>query len=206
VDARLTHFYHVWADGNWEEPVEEHIVALKHSGLLTVLDNIRVGYVGTDENIDKAENFLRSEIPHRTITRSLTGWEQETMRHIKPYTAAHPDVHVFYAHTKGAFSPVDINVQWRRSMTYHTVIRWEDAVAALDTHDASGCHWVQDAGGPWFFGGTYWWANGTYLAGLEDISFNSRWSAEHWIGTGNPLIYDLNPGHPAGEATFTTTW
>ena len=128
------------------------------------------------------------------------------MRHIKPWVLLHPNCRVFYAHTKGAWSPVDINVRWRRSMTYHTVIMWQDAVRALDDRDAAGCHWVQDQHGPWFLGGTYWWANADYLSRLPDVPFVSRWSAEHWIGMGDPQVFDLNPGHPAGQATFTTSW
>jgi len=44
--VRLSHFYHVYADGAWEAPVTEHLHALTVSGLLDSLDDLFVGIVG----------------------------------------------------------------------------------------------------------------------------------------------------------------
>jgi hypothetical protein len=44
--VRLTHFYHVFADGDWETPAREHFAALETSGLMGELDSIFLGCGG----------------------------------------------------------------------------------------------------------------------------------------------------------------
>lgn len=203
VAQPVDHFYHVYAGGNWQEPVQEHLQALKESGLADILDHFYVGYVGSDEQIKEAEKLIASEIDAVTINKSKTGWEQETMGKITQYLGDNP---VLYAHTKGSSDPSAINIAWRRSMTKECVIKWERAMGALSQHDAVGCHWVQSADLKWFFGGTFWWATPDYLRTLPVIRNENRWQAEHWIGL-NPSVkvFDLKPGHP-GNIPYDTDW
>ena len=199
----IDHFYHVYAGGQWKEVVKEHIQALRQSGLDQQIEHMYVGYVGTPEQTDEAEQFICSELETVTINKSETGWEQETMRLIPKYVT---DKTVLYAHTKGASRQSDHQTTWRRSMTKECIINWERAIAALSDHDIVGCHWLCAADGKWFFGGTFWWASAEYLRTLPDINNENRFQAEHWVGL-NPNVraFDLKPGHP-GELPLNIDW
>jgi hypothetical protein len=199
----MIHFYHVYAAGHWQEPVQEHIASLEYSGIAQHLTRIYVGYVGSDKQIAEAEQFIQERIPTTTIARSAEGWEQETMGHIPNYVTDQP---VLYSHTKGASDPSPINKAWRRSMTQECIINWRRCLVELQTHDIVGCHWLMAADLKWFFGGTYWWANADYIRTLPEIRKENRFQAEHWIGL-NPNVkaFDLKPCHP-GVIDLKTDW
>lgn len=193
----MIHFYHVYADGQWQDPVGEHVEALTKFGLLDALDKMYVGYVGSKDNIKQAEKFIKRNTSSKveTINKASGGWEQETMRLIPGYIT---DERVLYCHSKGSADPSPINIAWRRDMTMECVVDWRRAVLMLDKHDAVGSHWVEEPDkGRRFFGGTYWWANAEYLLSLPAVGEETRFHAEYWIGEGqDPKICDLKPGHP----------
>lgn len=197
----ISHFYHVYANGLWQDPVREHLDALISSELYDNLDNVFVGFVGSEENVDKAKEYLSSRINYTAVAQQEEGWEQVTMKHVRFHAHAYDGI-TFYAHTKGAHDPSRINIEWRKSMTYFNVIRWRDAVHHLKTFDTVGTHWCNNA----FWGGTYWWANNFYLRRLPDVCNEDRWDAEEWIGLADlKMVYDMNPGWPAFER-FVTQW
>lgn len=200
----MIHFYHVYADGRWQDPLEEHVEALTKFGLLDALDKMYVGYVGSDENVKQAEKYMRKNTSGKaeTINKASGGWEQETMRLIPAHIT---DEAVLYCHSKGSSDPSPINIAWRRSMTMECVVDWRRPVLMLKNNDAVGPHWLTYDKIP-FFGGNFWWANAQYLLSLPLIEEENRWNAESWIGMGeNPRIYDLKPGHP-GETPLDTDW
>lgn len=201
--STVTHFYHVYAGGEWRDPVSEHIQALYYSEVAQHMKRFYVGYVGTDEQIAEAEQYIQQHIPSVTIARSPSGWEQETMRHIPDYLTDGP---VLYAHTKGSSHVNDFTAGWRRSMTKECIINWRYCLTKLEDNDIAGCHWLQAEDGKWFYGGTYWWATTQYLRKLPPVGEENRFMAEHWIGL-NPEVkaFDLKPGHP-GEIHPSTDW
>jgi len=202
----LIHFYHVFADGNWEIPVNEHIAALKSHDLYKNLNKFYIGFVGNVANIDLAKQHITQKCDFEVIKESPAGWEQETMKEI-PSLIANKSANVLYAHTKSASDTSEINVAWRKSMTFFNIVKWKKASGKLKTYDTCGCHLVEDqtTGVP-FYGGTFWWATAKYLQTLPPIKENNRWDAELWIGQ-NPEAkhFDTNPGWPAHNL-FTTSW
>jgi len=197
--TRLTHFFHVYADGNFSTPIREHFMEVKESGLLGVLDSVRVGIVGTSENQARVlELFDELEVPVRVVATASTGWEQVTLK--KLYTfCKQDDGFVFYAHTKGAWSPNSMAHPWRVSMIHDTVTRWRECVSALG--------WVQTAGPFWlrsddpmhrehksFFAGNFWWARSEYVARLPQLKNENRFQAEGWIGLGSPSVRIMREG------------
>ena len=200
----IYHFYHIYADGAWEIPVEEHIGALKFSKLEYYLNEFNIGIVGNIDDRNKVIEKLKTYgIEFTVIAEEDNGWEQVTMN--KMYELIkNKNGWVFYAHTKGSHDPSPINIAWRKSMTYYNIIKWQEKVEPhLDNIDIDtiGCHWCNNQ----FWGGTYWWARIDYLKSLSLPLMNDRWDAERWIGSGNPRILDLNPGWPAFER-FVTSW
>lgn len=203
---KYIHIYHVFADGQWDVPAQEHFDALHRYGLYEQLDELYIGFVGSEDNVAAAERKISETITFTTVNRSLDGWEQETMRLI-PSLIDNVDGYVFYAHTKGAWHISAFNDAWRRSMTYFNVVKWQDAVSCLNNYDAYGCHicHAEDTGDN-YYGGTFWWATTDYLKTLPPVAEEHRWGAEGWIGTNKAVRqYDANPGWP-NESIFRTKW
>jgi len=139
---RLSHFYHVYADGKWEEAVEEHIKALYDSKLVYNLKDFKIGLIGTEENQQKVKNkFREHNLKPQIADTAEEGFEQLTMEKIKEYADFYNDVYILYAHSKGAYDFSAINRAWRSSMCYYNVIKWETQVTALKKgYDIAGCH------------------------------------------------------------------
>ncbi len=196
--SKLHHFYHVYADGAWREPVEEHLEALATSGL-GAQDNfsLNIGFVGSDENTAAVREFLHHHsIRWREIGSTREGWEQVTLSVLARESHA-SEGFVFYAHTKGASAPTVFNTAWRERMTHHTVTCWRQALQSLETHHAYGCHWMELQGG-WLFGGNFWWTRMSYVRLLPPPATHSRWAAEGWIGLLPQYIPEFTVCDPAG--------
>ena len=218
----LHHFYHVYSKGSWQLPLNEHLAALKHSDLINNLKTFQIGIVGPPETRQEVKNYLNSEgINYSVCSEVDDGWEQETQDKLFEF-AQDNDGYVLYAHTKNAVTINSLHINWRKSMTYHTVIIWEDVVKHLDEgFCAVGSHYleggnenVKTASG--FFGGTFWWTKLKYVRNFpEKPSRENRYGAEGWIGwlkptveqMGEPFkIYDYVPYHPSDESKMVKKW
>ena len=192
----LAHFYHVYADGAWEAPVEEHLHALTVSGLLENLDDLFIGIAGSSEN----RALVKKRFPAVVVAEADTGWEQVTLTRLHDYAMKH-DVKIFYAHTKGTYQPDSYRSQWRKAMTHYTVMRWRDCVDALNVVDVAGPYWIKSQepehqNHQEFFGGNFWWGQAKYLRGLPPVGLEHRWQAEGWIGLGAPSVKIMREGMP----------
>lgn len=201
--TEICHFYHLWADGQWEIPAAQHFAALDAAGFC---GRVAVGLVGSVENRSRARSWLDAEpgIPWECAVEADAGWEQVTLRKLAAWTREHRSAAVLYAHGKGSYGRSEINEMWRRSMTSHVVGRWRECVELLKKYDATGCHWLTPEVYPDqvttpFFGGNFWWARASYLAALPACGVQSRWDAEAWIGLGYPKVHDLLPGWPSPD-------
>jgi hypothetical protein len=200
--VRLTHFYHVFADGDWEIPATEHFEELALSGLLDNLDNLFLGVVGTSENRAK----VKRELPGVVTVEADTGWEQVTLNKLHEFSQT-DDGAVLYAHTKGAWSRDELARVWRVSMTHDVVTRWRECVYALEKVQAAGPFWLRSdmpehSEHRHFFGGNFWWARSNYVAALDPVGNNDRYQAEGWIGLGSPSVKVMREG----LATWGNFW
>lgn len=218
----IYHWYHVYADGNWEPMVSEHLAALQHSGLYDQLDRGRVGLVGSSENVAAVCAYIGGRgFEFEVAANVAEGFEQETLDDLYDFSQTH-NGDVLYAHTKGASRDEPIDTPWRRSMTQLTVMEWRTCVAALASGKTIvGCHWIK--GNPdverlneaWenrelnppgldgvggMFGGNFWWTRLEHLRRNVPPGRESRFAAEHWLGQLSEVmpiwagtILDLNP-------------
>lgn len=194
----IRHYYHLYSDGQWQDPVREHCDAMVSSGLRAV-SSLTVCIVGHPDTRRAPREFLYDLNP--VFVEYDCGWEQHTLNRLRFELHSHND-HVLYTHTKGASDPSPINIGWRRAMTQQVVNQWRDCVWQLSEVDAVGCHWLTPEQYPGmvttpFFGGNFWWANADYLRRLPAPLENDRWDAERWIGLADPRVVDLIPGWPA---------
>jgi hypothetical protein len=191
---RIAHFYHVFADGDWQSAAVEHVGRLAASGLLRELDGMYLGVVGSAA--------ARAEVAHRLpgviVAEAESGWEQVTLEALRRFVEDF-DGYVFYAHTKGAWSQTPLAVRWRELMTAHTVDAWEKCVRSLEAAEVVGPFWFRSrdpehALHEHFFAGNFWWARSEYLASLGPVRTSSRFDAEGWVGLGRPSAVDLTAG------------
>lgn len=200
-EIRMTpihHYYHVYADGAWEEPVREHTDALRDSGLEDYPNFLfHIGLVGRKENVQRVRDYLgKKNLEWTLIGWCEKGWEQLTLNGVA-HDCKHTEGLVFYAHTKGSHDPSRFNTAWRKRMTYFNVTRWKDAVAKLENCSAYGCHWME-VEGSWIFGGNFWWTHMAHLRLLGPVSMDNRWKAEEWIGHLRHHVKDFRAYDPAG--------
>jgi len=218
----LHHFYHVYSKGAWHLPLSEHIAALRHSDLINNLKTFQVGIVGPSDTRQAVQDYLNSEkINYSICAEAEDGWEQETQDKLFEF-AQNNDGYVLYAHTKAAVNTQPLHISWRKSMTYHTVIIWKDAISHLDEgFSAVGSHWIEGGNEDvktvsGFFGGTFWWTHLKYIKNFsEKPNRESRHGAEGWIGLLKPTveemgeqfkIYDYVPHHPINQSKHVTSW
>lgn len=198
------HFYHLYADGDWRTPAEEHFGVLREASFT---GDLRVGLVGSAARRQEAEQWLRGRA--KVCAEADAGYEQVTLRALHTWAkSADPECPVFYAHSKGAgFSGSDAGVQsWRHGMLWCNGRRWEERIRSLtEGADAAGCHWITPdtpaVGIPHhevrssFFAGNYWWARAGYLARLPvPGQDDDRFAAEAWLGVGVPRVCDTAAG------------
>lgn len=214
---KLSHFYHIYADGNWQEPVSEHIRALKEYGLYDALQNLAIGFVGTIENCRNVRLYLENErINYWTAAQELTGWEQVTQIPMWNFSQQNDGL-MLYAHSKGSSNGNDVNVRWRRSMIYCNVIQWRECVKQLEAHEAVGCHWIQPLlegmpehqPGNFMFAGTFFWVRCETLRTFPRPALTHRHEAEGFVGYGwhqKPFpVYDFTPYFP-NSGPFADGW
>lgn len=218
----LHHFYHVYSKGAWDLPLKEHIAALRQSELIDNLKTFQVGLVGPQNTRDDVKKYLDSESINYIVCAEVDdGWEQETQDKIFEFAQSN-DGYVLYGHTKNAVTINPLHIAWRKSMTYHTVIIWRDAVKHLDEGScAVGSHYLEGGNEnvktvSGFFAGTFWWTHLKYIRNFpEKANRDNRYGAEGWIGLlkptvdkmGEPFkIYDYVPHHPGDQSRMVTTW
>lgn len=211
----IHHFYHIYADGKWQEPVSEHVRALK-MGLYDNLNTFAIGIVGSAENRHAVIDYLNTEgLAYEVYAEALQGWEQETQIPMWLFSQDNAGA-MLYAHSKGSSDPSDVNVRWRRSMDYWCTVRWQDAIEKLKDHDAYGSHWIQPLvsmpehkKGNWMFAGTFFWLRCEVLARFPKPALTHRWEAEGFCGYGyaeKPYrVYDCAPYFP-NTAPFADGW
>ena len=198
-------FLHIWADGAWQQPVEDFLNSLAITYLGENLTSAQIGLVGTPEN----RMIVKAALPEWTVAAEAdTGFTQVTLTALREFALAGNDGYVLYAHNKGAMNNTEFNTRWRRSMFYYVIEDWRYVIELLNDHDAAGCHWITpelfptmtDADGRRFFGGEVYWARLDYIRTLPPLCYDTRWHSEAWIAE-NPAMrhFDLLSGWPAED-------
>ena len=218
----LHHFYHVYSNGKWKIPLEDHIKALKKYDLVNNLTTLNFGLVGSKKSREQVKKYLdKHELTYNVCTEVHDGWEQETMDKIHEFAQSNSG-YIYYAHTKTAVNINALHIDWRLSMTYYTAVQWRECVKALDEgYSAAGTHYLADGkytdrpNEPGFFGGTFWWTHAKYLKAFPISERNNRYDAESWICNlknavqsynENFIVKDFNPTHPIQHANMIVDW
>jgi hypothetical protein len=186
--SSLSHLYHLYADGQWEQSWFEHLKALNY-GLMDELSNFYVCIIGSQENQNRAIESLPSNA--QVVLHQNSGWEQASLQWIHDNIDLLQDS-LLYCHSKGAGFPGSASPAWRRTMTHDVVINWAECIEALKTHDAVGTWWHEinvDNSYKGFFAGNFWWATSQFLSTLNNPLYRDRYDAEIWLGSN----FDIKP-------------
>jgi hypothetical protein len=187
----------VYADGYWKHIVDDHLRALKDSGITW---DLVFGIVGTEENVRE----VALQLPEETrIVSYSEGFEQHTLNLLHDDVQAGYDGPVLYAHTKGSAHPSRVSSPWRECMTRQCVRRGRHALSLLSRGASTvGAHWLTKADDPKrveipFYGGNFWWSSIEHLRRLDRPSDAHRHMAEAWLGSVVPeRPVNLVPGWP----------
>jgi hypothetical protein len=191
--VKIYHFYHIYADGLWQIPVDQHFKALKKSKLYDSLTcPVKIGFVGNNENINNVKNFLNiNNYNYEIVSIKSDGWEQVTQQELYNFSQ-YNDGYILYAHTKGSHSQQYPNIPWRETMTKYNVLNWNDCINKINEgYDATGIYWMNSLGAEHighnnFYAGTFWWTTLDFIKKLPPPNYEHRHRAEGWIGL-NPI-------------------
>jgi hypothetical protein len=207
VRTNLYCFYHIYADGNWNQTLKEFITELKNSGLYNNLKSIYIGIVGTIENTNKVKTYLDSQIKYTIVAEETVGWEQVTLNHLYEFSKTNSG-NVLYAHTKGSTRIEPVIDEWRRVMIKNSITKWRIAIERLGLHTAVGSYWFtpqthQIPNKTPYFAGNFWWTRLEHIKTLRIPNNASRFGAETWIGENyveSPFnVFEQQPdGEPIG--------
>lgn len=206
----IAHWFHCYGDGDWRQPVADHLDALERSGLGAELATFHVGIVGAATEVVEALSGWDVDEFHIADT----GWEQVTLNPMYEW-AQKNDGLICYTHTKGAGNFDPINNAWRRDMEFHNVMEWRRIVDAFEAGAlVAGAHWMTDPASDHagMFGGNFWWTRADLLRRGCRPGNDYRHRAEEWLGDLGritPLtvaagtVFDLDPADISGGRLHT---
>lgn len=202
----IEHWYHVYADGNWHEPVCDHYQSLIESDMDGCL---HISAVGSPAGCAEIEDFFGTkrddEFDFEFYESRNDHWEQTTLNLLRgdlvPDYLDDDDI-VFYAHSKGSAHASTWNTTWRNTMRHFAFTHWREMTAPLlaNQADVSSIWWISEAYNPRPHPqGNYWFARVDYLRTLPPPSLEDRFGAEWWVGQNRPRVYDPYPGSAGGS-------
>lgn len=179
--------------------VTEQMSALKTSGLESAAKEIHIGVNGNAGDALLVGSLLHKEATLRHFNQPGEGL---SIKSLQDWLPGHEDWYICYHQSKGVSYDSDIHVNWRRCMERHVIWHWQVCVRDLQSgFDTVGAHWTLRPDQR-YWGGTFWWATGRYLAKLPTIDLKTvngkSYESEVWIGrsSGDPRVRDY-AGHRA---------
>ena len=210
---KIIHYYHILCNPNTNIThllVLQHMNAICNYGLVSVLDEIRIGLVGLPEQRKIVKEMLQQSMVKdkiKIVIERQRADEHITLQHMHN-ASQEEECYYLYGHTKGAYHTHFSNLVWVRSMIFYNIVGWGKMLEKLENKeiDCAGCFWLTKEkhpnilrdvpeGTP-FFGGNYYWAKSSYIKTLPIVPKDNRYKAERWIGLNDPNIYCIQYGHP----------
>lgn len=140
---KLYNFYHLWVDGNWKVPLNDHIDYLESSLLYGNLEKVYVGLVGNISNRIMAKEYIRLNAgkKYEIIVEADSGFEQVTQDAMVDFAKDH-DGYVFYNYSMASLNDVEFEHRWRKELYSVLVGQWRKAVRKLGEHAMVGTYYL----------------------------------------------------------------
>jgi hypothetical protein len=203
-------FYHIADLPHWQTLVDEKITMMKDVNLWNSFSNI---YLLCHYNSENFKGWIKQFETDPRITSILYRDSVNPLGEIYSNRTIHTvcsslsdNTPIFRYHTKGISQLHNHNrnasLQWNSYLDYYNIVKWDDCVKKLETHDAAGVN-VHE---PTHFSGNIYWANSNYIKTLPQFqkphlnnfeknitqSYSYRHDSELWIGLNNPKIYEFH--------------
>lgn len=202
---KILGFYHILMKNHFLEIVSEQMNCIIESGLYDRVEEIQVGAVGDQKELQELHNLLGA-YPKFIINYfgyDILQYEFPTLDLLKK-RAEKEDFYTFYIHTKGA--SFDKSHErgycggnyWRGYMNFYTILNWRNALAEIEKGtDVCGVKLRGTADLPskrLHFSGNFFWTHSAYvqkLPAIEKLNRTNRFEAEFWHGSASPKTHSM---------------
>jgi hypothetical protein len=217
-------FWNINELANWDKVYNQQFECMVKSGLMAAASDVILMGNGRQRTF-KPLIDAHPEYPQMTYTSvcdSAALFEYPGLMFMQQQAReAEEPFHICYIHLKGLTRWGNPNVEdWKAWLNWCILERWQDNVAALQTHDTSGPNWDME---PWpHYSSNFWWANSDYIAkltplvhphklvsaGATQFKNNGHWRFDHeaWIGSHNPNHFEIARSFDKGDMHYTTPY
>ena len=178
VIVKIIIYIHVCQKGDWKRSFKMIIDKIRCSGLYDACFEIRC-CVLNDICLD-ADPMLMDEKIKIFYLGTTDNYERPTLLHMKN---SNDNAKYLYCHTKGIrwFGTTQEKniVDWIKLLLYWNIVKWENAVKALDDYDTYGCNYI-DNPVP-HYSGNFFWITRNHLNQLDNYIGEAYNDPEFWI-------------------------
>lgn len=209
---------------HWREVFDQQWDCMVKSGLMDAADQVILMGNGRKRTftplVDAHPEY--KNLCFTSVCDSAALWEYPALTFMQEQCKeAEEPFAICYIHMKGLTRWGNPNVaQWRDWLNWCIIERWEDNLKALEVNDTSGPNWEVE---PWpHHSSNFWWANSNYVAKLQPLvhphkllSANAtqfkghgHWRFDHeaWLGSGNPIAFEIARSFEEGGMHYTQPW
>ena len=202
-------FWNINELANWDKVFKQQWDCMISSGLMDAAEDVILmgnGRIRTFTPIVDAHPEY-PQLAFASVCDSAALWEYPGLMFMQQQAKeAEEPFHICYIHLKGLTRWGNPNVEdWKAWLNWCVIERWQDNVAALQTHDTSGPNWEIE---PWpHHSSNFWWANSDYIAKIDPLIHphklvthnatqfkgHGHWRFDHeaWIGSHNPNHFEI---------------
>lgn len=183
--------YHVYCAGDWLNLVNEQLERLHKSHLYNSADILWMTVNSIPDNKEVIDSIVSRYPKFKVQYNSTNTYEQPGILKVRELGFEHPDLKVFYFHTKGVSnSYVDPKTNqvnelrkngvtgWRHCMEHFLMDNWKTCVEKLDSFDNVGVSCVHG----WYWG-NFWWTQSKHIV-KKPAPVGDRWAYEAWLNQG----------------------
>lgn len=180
---KIKGFWHIWLTAHWYSVVAGQLRILLTSGLYDACEEINIGLIGTDQDIELFKKLFVDNYPKlkiRVTSFSPHKYEFLTLKLIEEDNSEYVG---FYFHTKAVTRPFEpIINHWREWLNESILNRWQEHFERVcNGYDASSVNRMYS---PDHFSGNFWWFNRSFinkLPKIDSLDKTNRFHAEQWI-------------------------
>jgi hypothetical protein len=137
----INHFYHIWADANWQDPLTDHLIALHDNGLYDQLNVFNIGIVGSLFNINQVKQYLQEHGGDKVsiVVEVENGVEQDTIDFMIDSDAAG---YALYSSTNDIFQDNEYEHNFRKELNKVLIKDWEKCRILLNDYSIVGAYYL----------------------------------------------------------------
>jgi hypothetical protein len=191
-------FYHIYCNKYTMPVLSDQVAKIVFSGLYKSVDSIKCFLAGDQEQITKAEEFLKNSGDKFKIEDKGPGdtsFERFTLSKIPKYIT--DGDRFLYLHTKGVSEKHadNHNVYWWRTwMEYNLINKYKFCLEKLNEYDIVGVGYTTKMIGP-HFSGNFWWTKGSYFKTLPKDAEGNLNIGNGYLDPENFVFKGENPKH-----------